>query len=75
MPHDVNNNLLAEGDEVILRAKVKSIQTGEDYCNVTIESVHGRRPDGLKESVSAINTGVLEKISDPRSLNSTADKP
>ena len=75
MPHDVNNNLLAEGDEVILRAKVKSIQAGEDYCNVTIESVHGRRPDGLKESVSAINTGVLEKISDPRSLNSTADKP
>ncbi len=62
MPHDAHNNLLQEGDEVILRLLVKSVQPGEDYCNCNLVSLHGRRPDGLKESLSAINTGVLEKI-------------
>ena len=62
MPHDVKNNLLQPGDEVIFRGVVKSVQPTEEYCNVTIESVHGRRPDGLKELIYSINTGVLEKV-------------
>lgn len=61
MPHDVNNNLLEVGDEVVLRAKVTSIQTGEEYCNVTIESLYGRKPDGSKET-SCLNAAVLEKV-------------
>lgn len=62
MPHDVNGKVLAVGDEVILRAKVTTVCPGEEYCNISIESVHGRKPDGLKETMSAINAAVLEKV-------------
>lgn len=61
MPHDVNNKELKVGDRVLIPAVVTHIDAGEDYCNVSLETVHGRRPDGLKECISAINTGVLEK--------------
>lgn len=61
MPHDVKNNLLSVGDEVLVRCKVTVIHEGEDYCNVELETVHGRRPDGMKERFYALNTGVLEK--------------
>lgn len=61
MLHDVKNQELKVGDEVLLRCVITELQTGEDYCNVTLESVHGRRPDGLKEHIQAINTGVLER--------------
>lgn len=61
MPHDANNKLLQVGDEVIVRFKVTALCACEDYCNVSLESVHGRRPDGLKECLSSINTGVIEK--------------
>lgn len=61
MPHDANGNPLKVGDVVVLRAKITALCEGEEYCNVTIESEHGRRPDGAKETLSSINTGVLDK--------------
>lgn len=57
--HDKNGTELKKGDVVLVPAVITELQAGEDYCNVTIQSVHGRRPDGSKETISAINTGVL----------------
>ena len=58
--HDANGTLLKIGDLVLLPGVITELSEGnEDYCNVTVESVHGRRPDGQKECVSAINTAVL----------------
>lgn len=57
--HDKNGTPLKKGDVVLIPAVVKDLQAGDEYCNVSLESVHGRRPDGLKETVYAINTGVL----------------
>ena len=57
--HDRNGTELKQGDLVILEAEVTALNSGEDFCNVTVKSVDGRRPDGLKETISAINTGVL----------------
>lgn len=37
MPHDSKGNLVKVGDEVVIRGKVTSVQTGEDYCNCTVE--------------------------------------
>lgn len=62
MPHDAVGNLLQAGDEVILRGVVIEVQPSDEYCNITIESVFGRKPDGMKERVSAINAAVLEKV-------------
>lgn len=60
MPHDVHGRLLKVGDRVLILALVTHLDEGEDYCNVSLESVYGRRPDGLKEQFSGINTGVLQ---------------
>ena len=62
MPHDKDGKLLQVGDEVLFCAVVKDIQPFEDFCNITIESAFGRKPDGAKETVSAINAAVLVKV-------------
>ena len=60
--HDALGKPLKVGDAVILMATVTSLCETEDYCNVAIKSTLGRRPDGQKETASAINTGVLVKV-------------
>lgn len=57
--HDKNGTELKKGDVVLVPAVVTELHGGEDFCNVTLQTVHARRPDGLKETVSAINTGVV----------------
>lgn len=57
--HDARGRPLKVGDAVIIRAQITEVSTTEDYCNVSVETEFGRRPDGQKERISAINTGVL----------------
>lgn len=57
--HDRNGSPLKKGDTVLIPAIITELSPGEDYCNVSLETVSGRRPDGAKERFSAINTGVL----------------
>lgn len=61
MPHDVNGNKLEVGDEVIVRCKVKQVTTGEDYCNVTLETVEPMKPSGTPYSIS-LNAGQTERV-------------
>lgn len=61
--HDTNGTPLNVGDKVLIPAVVKTLSPGDDYCNVCIETTLGRRPDGRKEQIAAINTGVLVKVS------------
>lgn len=65
MPHDKNGNELKPGDLVHILCVVKSVDASEDYCNVHLETVHGRKPDGFKENITAINAAVTELIGDP----------
>lgn len=60
--HDRLNRPLAVGDVVLIPAVITQLsdQT-EEYCNVSLTSVFGRRPDDAKETFGAINTGVLLK--------------
>lgn len=57
--HDRNGVELKNGDIVFIPAVINSLTPGEDYCNVSLVSVLGRRPDGMKEQIYAINTGVV----------------
>jgi hypothetical protein len=57
--HDAKGRELKEGDLVLIPARVKTLSPGEDYCNVSVETTLGRRPDDAKETIHAINTGVL----------------
>ena len=57
--HDRLGRELKEGDLVLVPCRVKSVFATEDFCNLTLESVFGRRPDDNKEVIHAINTGVV----------------
>lgn len=57
--HDKNGTELKKGDVVLVEAVIVELSTQEDFCNVSLETTAGRRPDGQKERISAINTGVL----------------
>lgn len=59
--HDANGTQLKVGDKVLIPAEITEISATEEFCNVTVQTTLGRRPDGNKEIVSAINTGVLVK--------------
>lgn len=76
--HDANGTKLEVGDRVFLPAVVTHLSPSEEFCNVSIESVVGRRPDGDKETISSINTGVLVKdlsVAPPIDGEFSADAP
>jgi hypothetical protein len=60
--HDRKGNELKVGDRVIIEGQITSLSATEDYCNVSVRSLFGRRPDGSAETFQAINTAVLEKV-------------
>jgi len=60
--HDRTGNSLKKGDKVTILATITQLSMTEDYCNVSLETVYGRKPDGQKETVSAINTAVLDLV-------------
>jgi hypothetical protein len=54
MPHDKNGNLLVKGDRVSLECVVKEVTSqGEEYCNVTLETVEPMYPGTHKTVVTA----------------------
>ena len=61
--HDANGTELKVGDKVIIPATVVEVSPGADFCNVRVTTTLGRRPDGAKDSFSAINTAQLVKVS------------
>lgn len=59
--HDCNGTPLKKGDRVLIPAVITDLSEGETFCNVSLETTLGRRPDDKKETINAINTGVLVK--------------
>lgn len=67
MPHDRNGKLLAAGDEVVIRGRVKVVTESEHYCNCTIELAEpmptgDATPPRAGDCISAINTRQVEKV-------------
>ena len=60
--HDARGIPLKVGDHVLIPATITELSQGEDYCNVSLRSQIGRRPDGQHEFIQAINTGVLIRV-------------
>lgn len=79
MPHDKNGALLKEGDVVTIRATVRSISSGEEYCNVTLETTEPMYPGDYKSGIT-LNAKQVEKElpstgETVNSLNAPADQP
>jgi hypothetical protein len=56
--HDINGAELKVNDVVMIPCRITALSPGDDFCNVSLETLYGRRPDGMKETMYAINTGV-----------------
>lgn len=56
--HDAIGRELKVGDRVLIPAVITELNATETYCNVSLRSAIGRRPDDAFERISAINTGV-----------------
>lgn len=69
--HDRNGTPLKKGDVVFIPAVIVELSPTDDFCNVTLETVYGRKPDGETERISSINTGVL--VLDERAEDAPAD--
>jgi hypothetical protein len=61
--HDANGTPINKGDRVLIPCEVLEVYPGPDYCNVSVRTTLGRRPDGQRETFSAINTAQLVKVS------------
>ena len=60
MPHDMNGRVLKVGDIVNIPCKVKSIQLGEDYCNVELETLYKMPPENKYTSTFNLNPKQVE---------------
>jgi hypothetical protein len=56
--HDRNGTPLRVGDIVLVPVRVTALQPGEDYCNLSGESMFERKPDHAVETFN-INTAVV----------------
>lgn len=61
MPHDRSGNVLEVGDKISIGATVKSITTGEEYCNVTVETDEAMFPGTYKTAIT-LNAKQVDKI-------------
>lgn len=50
MPHDYNGELIQVGDIVYLVGKVSQITTGEEFCNIMVDSTLPAKPAGAMAS-------------------------
>lgn len=57
--HDHKGRELKVGDRVLIPCVITSRSATDEYCNVTVETIYGRRPDGAKEHFCAFNTAVV----------------
>ena len=55
---DAKGRPLKAGDLVLVPCRITAVSPTEDYCNVALETVFSRRPDGKVEHIGEINTAV-----------------
>jgi hypothetical protein len=61
--HDAKGRELKAGDRILIPCEVRDVQASPEYCNVTVVSLGGRKPDGLRETIT-LNTNVLLRAND-----------
>lgn len=54
--HDAKGRELNVGDTVMIPCKITSLAQTPDFCNVNLETLGGRAPDGIVNSIGYINT-------------------
>lgn len=61
MPHDSKGERVQVGDEVLIRATVREVYEGEEYCNVQLETAIPMQPSGAAYQIT-LNAGQIERV-------------
>jgi hypothetical protein len=62
--HDAKGRELKIGDVVLMPCRIKAVYTTPDFCNVSLETIGGRSPDGQRNTYANINTKQLIRAND-----------
>jgi hypothetical protein len=61
MPHDMDGAELKAGDRVLVECVVKTLSTGEDYCNANLETAVPMQPEGAPVAL-VVNAKQVRKL-------------
>jgi hypothetical protein len=61
MPHDKNGKELKVGDRVNVEYEVTAVHTGEEYCNVSLQTVEPMFP-GDSKTPATLNAKQVELL-------------
>ena len=62
MPHDRNGLVVAPGDIVTMKFRVKNVHANEDFCNCDLESIEMMPGNRQPTTLSAVNTRQVERV-------------
>jgi hypothetical protein len=61
VPHDKNGERVRVDDLVTVRCRVTAVSLGDDFCNVSLETVEPMHPGDHKTGIS-LNARQVEKV-------------
>ncbi len=61
MPHDLNGNILVEGDTVSIPCRVLTVHAGEEFCNLDLLTIYPMPPFTEGTRWGQINTKQVVK--------------
>jgi hypothetical protein len=61
MPHDKNGNSLEVGDHIIIEGIISQVFTGEEYCNINVETLEPMFP-GTNKSLLTLNAKQVKRV-------------
>ena len=66
--HDINGAKLEVGDVVLVQMKVLNVSADQDYCNLTLETVHAMPGNGMVShmTLNAKQVGVPLRAPTPK---------
>lgn len=63
--HDARGKELKVGDVVLIPARITSLSCTPDYCNICVETLGGRLPDGERNSIGYLNARQVYRANAP----------
>jgi len=60
MPHDMNGRIVEVGSIINIPCRVKSITLDENYCNLTVETLHSMAPYENNKNIYTLNAKQVE---------------
>lgn len=75
MPHDKHGTALSVGDVVSINAKITAIHEGDEYCNLSLETMEPMFPSNNKSALSLNAKQVVKPLGETSGPGAPAPPP